>query len=141
MTPSTWTRRSAQRRVAPTRPNARRTPRSRTNWPTTFGSSLVTPPTLGEGEGNVSSPGGLIAAGQSTDHLDSQVSGAELRSSVLRGLAWNTLLVITIQVTRLVTGLILVHLLEPRDYGLAGMALVFSSFVIAFSDLGLGAGL
>lgn len=35
----------------------------------------------------------------------------------------------------------LVRLLAPHDFGLAGIALLFSSLVLAFSDLGLGDGL
>src|SRR5437867_2574985 len=74
-----------------------------------------------------------------TLHALAAPSSEEFRSSVFRGLAWQTVLVVTDQVTRIATGLVLVRLLEPRDYGLAGMALVFSSFVLVFSDLGLGA--
>jgi O-antigen/teichoic acid export membrane protein len=63
------------------------------------------------------------------------------RPWVMRGLAWSAALAGTVQVTRILTGLVLVRLLAPHDYGLAGMVLLFSSLVLAISDVGLGAGL
>lgn len=45
------------------------------------------------------------------------------------------------QVSRLVVALVLARLLAPHDFGLAAMVLVFSSLVLVFSDLGLGAAL
>jgi O-antigen/teichoic acid export membrane protein len=45
------------------------------------------------------------------------------------------------QVSRLVVALVLARLLAPADFGLAAMVLVFSSLVLVFSDLGLGAAL
>ncbi len=45
------------------------------------------------------------------------------------------------QVSRLIVALILARLLAPEDFGLAAMVLVFSSLVLVFSDLGLGAAL
>lgn len=45
------------------------------------------------------------------------------------------------QMTRLVAGVVMARLLSPHDYGLAGMALVFSSLVLVLSDLSLGAAL
>jgi O-antigen/teichoic acid export membrane protein len=65
----------------------------------------------------------------------------DLRSNVLHGLKWSATFVLTITVARIATSLVIVHLLAPQDVGLAGMALLFSSLVLAFSDLGLGAGL
>lgn len=46
-----------------------------------------------------------------------------------------------IQLSQIIVGFILVRLLSPRDYGLAGMALVFSSLVLLLSDLSMGAAL
>jgi O-antigen/teichoic acid export membrane protein len=77
-----------------------------------------------------------------SEPLDSEMLGdANLRTRVLRGLAWSTAVVVTVQVARLCSGLVLVHFLQPHDYGVAGMALLASSFVLAISDLGLGAAL
>ena len=45
------------------------------------------------------------------------------------------------QGVRLVAGLVMARLLTPHDYGLAGMALIFSALVLILSDLSLGAAL
>jgi O-antigen/teichoic acid export membrane protein len=46
-----------------------------------------------------------------------------------------------VQVTQIVSSLVLVRLLSPSQYGLAGMALIFSSLVLMLSDLSMGAAL
>lgn len=66
---------------------------------------------------------------------------SDLRGSVASGIAWNTVLSIAIQGSRLISSLVLVHLLTPADYGLAGMALVVGSFLANFQDLGFGSAL
>jgi O-antigen/teichoic acid export membrane protein len=43
-----------------------------------------------------------------------------------------------VQLSRVVFGIALARLLTPSQYGLAGMALVFSSLVLTFSDLSMG---
>ncbi len=65
----------------------------------------------------------------------------ELRSRLVRGFGWNMLAVTTMQGSQIVFGIVLARLLTPHDYGLAAMALVFSSLVLALSDLSLSAGL
>ena len=70
-----------------------------------------------------------------------ETAARNFRASVIEGLKWNAVVAVSTQVTRLATSLVLVHLLSPRDYGLAGIALLFSSLVLALADLGLGAGL
>jgi O-antigen/teichoic acid export membrane protein len=64
-----------------------------------------------------------------------------LRGHVFRGLAWKALSQIVGQGGRLAVAVILARLLSPRDFGLAGMVLVFSSLVMVFSDMALGAAL
>ena len=64
-----------------------------------------------------------------------------LHGAVASGLAWKGLFVIVVQVTRTVSGVILVRLLQPSAFGLAGMAMLFSGLVLIFSDIGLGAAL
>ncbi len=64
-----------------------------------------------------------------------------LRVYVLRGLKWSAIIVFANQISRMVTSLVLVRLLQPDDYGLAGMALIFAGLVMALSDVGLGTGL
>jgi O-antigen/teichoic acid export membrane protein len=64
-----------------------------------------------------------------------------LQSLVVGGLAWQSVLTLVTQVTRTVSSLVLVHLLTPRDYGLAGMALMFTVLFDYFSELGLSSAL
>lgn len=64
-----------------------------------------------------------------------------LRFYVLRGLKWSAIIVFANQISRMATSLVLVRLLQPDDYGLAGMALIFAGLVMALSDVGLGTGL
>jgi O-antigen/teichoic acid export membrane protein len=64
-----------------------------------------------------------------------------LRGQVFHGLAWKALSQLVGQGGRLVVAVVLARLLAPRDFGLAGMVLVFSSLVLVFSDLALGAAL
>lgn len=64
-----------------------------------------------------------------------------LRARVMRGLGWKAVSLVTLQTSRLVVALILARLLAPRDFGLAGMVLVFSALVFIFADLGLGSAL
>lgn len=73
--------------------------------------------------------------------IDVDGTRRSLRASVVSGLAWNSLLTVVIQGARILSSLVLVRLLEPRDYGLAGMALIFSSLVLNFADLGFGSAL
>jgi O-antigen/teichoic acid export membrane protein len=55
--------------------------------------------------------------------------------------SWKITSQFVVQVLRVVFALIVARLLTPEDFGLAAMALVVAGFVIAFSDLGLGAAL
>jgi O-antigen/teichoic acid export membrane protein len=64
-----------------------------------------------------------------------------MRSRILRGLAWKVFSGGFRQVSQMAVAVILARLLTPHDYGLAAMVLVFSSLVIIFSDLALGAAL
>jgi O-antigen/teichoic acid export membrane protein len=64
-----------------------------------------------------------------------------IRRRVLGGFAWSAFSVGVAQVTQIVVGVILVRLLSPHDYGLAGMALLFSSLVLMLSDVSMGAAL
>ena len=67
--------------------------------------------------------------------------GRGLGARVRRGLAWSGGSELALQGMRLVVALVLARLLAPDDYGIAAMVLVFSSLVLVFSDLGLGAAL
>lgn len=64
-----------------------------------------------------------------------------LRSSVLRGIGWKLVAQVATVGTRVVFGLLLAHLLTPHEYGLAGMALVFTGLATIFADPSLGSAL
>jgi O-antigen/teichoic acid export membrane protein len=65
----------------------------------------------------------------------------DLRARVLGGLLWVGASQIGLQLTRLAAAIAVARLLTPEEYGLAALALVFSSLVLVFSDLALGAAL
>lgn len=60
---------------------------------------------------------------------------------VLRGVRWKLVSQIVVQLIRIASGLVIARTLAPHEYGLAAMVVVFSGFVLAFSDLALGAAL
>lgn len=62
-----------------------------------------------------------------------------MRRRVLGGLAWTGGSQIVVQVLSMVVAVVLARILAPDDYGLAALAVVFSSLVLVFSDLALGA--
>jgi len=62
-------------------------------------------------------------------------------SRILSGLAWKAGSQVTLQITRLVVALFLARMLAPDDWGVAAMVLVFSGFVIVFTDNALGTAL
>jgi O-antigen/teichoic acid export membrane protein len=62
-----------------------------------------------------------------------------MRSRIMRGLAWKAFSTAFRQLSRIAVAVVLARLLTPHDYGVAAMVLVFSSLVIVFSDLALGA--
>lgn len=64
-----------------------------------------------------------------------------LRGRVLRGFAWKTASEVFLQGSKIVIAVVLARLLSPRDYGIAGMALVFAAVVPILSELALGAAL
>src|SRR2546423_1356928 len=61
-----------------------------------------------------------------------------IQAKILGGFAWTAVSTVVIQASRVVFGIALARLLTPSEYGLAGMALVFSSLVLTFSDLSMG---
>jgi O-antigen/teichoic acid export membrane protein len=60
---------------------------------------------------------------------------------VAGGLAWNVITQLVTQGSRVLVGIVLARLLTPHQFGLAGMAMVFTNFVVLFADLSLGAAL
>src|SRR3954447_4023885 len=65
----------------------------------------------------------------------------DLRARVMRGLVWVAASQVGFQITRAVVAIAIARLLTPDEYGLAAIAIVFSSLVMVFSDLALGAAL
>ena len=64
-----------------------------------------------------------------------------MRERILSGIAWKVVSQLFRQGSRIAVAIILARLLTPHDYGLAAMVLVFSSLVIIFADMALGAAL
>jgi O-antigen/teichoic acid export membrane protein len=62
-------------------------------------------------------------------------------SAVLSGLGWKVATVLVSDLTRIATAVVLARLLTPEDYGVAGMAFIFSGLATIFSDLALGGAL
>jgi O-antigen/teichoic acid export membrane protein len=65
--------------------------------------------------------------------------GAALDRSFVRAIAWVGSVKWGIQVLTWISTLLVARLLRPEDYGLMGMAVVFTGFVTLLSDFGLGA--
>jgi O-antigen/teichoic acid export membrane protein len=65
----------------------------------------------------------------------------DLRARVLRGLLWVGASQVGLQLMRAAVAIAVARMLTPAEYGLAALALVFSSLVLVFSDLALGAAL
>src|SRR5438132_1175019 len=66
---------------------------------------------------------------------------ADLRGRVLRGVAWKGASRLFLELSKLVVAVVLARLVAPKDYGVAGMVLVFAGIVPIFSGLALGAAL
>jgi O-antigen/teichoic acid export membrane protein len=64
-----------------------------------------------------------------------------LRSRVAGGVRWKVLGQTSAQVTTAASSIALAHLLNPHEFGLAGMALVFTGIGAVFGDLALSAAL
>jgi O-antigen/teichoic acid export membrane protein len=71
----------------------------------------------------------------------STADASDLREKVVGGLGWKLLTQIIAQGSRTIVAIVLAHLLTPHDFGLAAMALVFTSFAWIFADLSLGSAL
>lgn len=65
----------------------------------------------------------------------------DLRSRVVAGLLWVGASQVGLQLTRAAVAVAIARMLTPQEYGLAALALVYSSLVLVFSDLALGAAL
>src|SRR3954453_15227006 len=70
-----------------------------------------------------------------------EAASPSMGSAVLSGLGWKVATVLVSDVTRIATAVVLARLLTPEDYGVAGMAFIFSGLATIFSDLALGGAL
>lgn len=84
-------------------------------------------------------PGGAAATLSQDDHPAAAEVG--LRHRVVGGVRWKIVGQVSAQATSVGTGILLAHLLTPHEFGLAGMALVFTGLGGVFSDLALSAAL
>lgn len=62
-----------------------------------------------------------------------------LRQRTLAGLGWNGATQLLGQLLQFGAAVVLARILNPRDYGLLGMVLVFTGFARSLADMGLGA--
>jgi O-antigen/teichoic acid export membrane protein len=65
----------------------------------------------------------------------------DVRAKVMRGMGWVGASQVVLQIIRTIGAILVARLLTPDEYGLAMLALVFTSLVLVFSDLALGAAL
>lgn len=70
-----------------------------------------------------------------------ELGDREIRRKVLSGFVWSMTSSGLLQVTQILTSIVLVRLLSPQDYGLAGMTLLFQGIVVVVADLSMGAAL
>ena len=69
------------------------------------------------------------------------MSGPSLKRQALSGVRWRVSARLLVQLVTWPSTIIIMRLLNPRDYGLVAVATVFTEFVTVFSDPGLAAGL
>ncbi|MFC4872854.1 lipopolysaccharide biosynthesis protein [Negadavirga shengliensis] len=62
-----------------------------------------------------------------------------LKNSILGGIFWTTIQLVVNRSFAFVIKLVLARILFPEEFGLIGMAVVFTSFIEVFNDLGFGA--
>ncbi|MDO8727140.1 MAG: MOP flippase family protein [Candidatus Methanoperedens sp.] len=61
-----------------------------------------------------------------------------IEQKFISGVKWSAISRIALQITQILITVILARLLVPDDFGLLGMAVVFTSFVTIFNDFGIG---
>jgi O-antigen/teichoic acid export membrane protein len=76
-----------------------------------------------------------------TDSIGADLDATDLQGKIRRGVGWKALNVGLGQGSEVVISIVLAHLLVPHDFGLAGLAIVFSGIPLQLTDVGLGAAL
>jgi O-antigen/teichoic acid export membrane protein len=92
-------------------------------------------------EGDAAKSRMRFTRGIATEVIHAELDDVDLREKVTRGLGWKLLSVVFGQGSQTLVAILLAHLLLPRDFGIAGMALAFSGLVQVFTDVSLGAAL
>lgn len=64
-----------------------------------------------------------------------------MTGAVITGAKWKMLTLLVSEGSRVVVALVLARLLTPEDYGVAGIAIVTTSFIVLFTDPALGTAL
>jgi PST family polysaccharide transporter len=87
-----------------------------------------------------------VASGDAADAVvpkaeEATTTPTNMGAAVLTGLSWKVATVLVSDVTRVLVAVVLARLLTPADYGVAGMAFIFSGLASIFSDLALGGAL
>jgi O-antigen/teichoic acid export membrane protein len=86
-------------------------------------------------------PDGLRERAELSSRSADGPSDPSMSGQIASGLAWKTLSQVLAYGTQVIVLITMAHLLTPRDFGLAGMVMVFSALVSRVPDLGLGAAL
>jgi len=75
-----------------------------------------------------------VTADPPTDHSDRSVD-----RSLVHGIAWTAVVKVFVQIVRWGSTLVIARLLTPHDYGLVGMALVYTGLVRLVNEFGISA--
>ncbi len=65
----------------------------------------------------------------------------DLRKKTIHGLIWSAISQVGQQISQILIAVVLARLLSPDDFGLLGMATVFTGFVAIFGELGISSAL
>src|SRR5262245_44079657 len=72
-------------------------------------------------------------------HRHDRLSIHIVRNRIVSGVFWLASAKAVAQLVTWVISIVVVRLLSPQDYGLMGMAVLFTGFLLLFNELGLGA--
>jgi O-antigen/teichoic acid export membrane protein len=84
---------------------------------------------------------GRLRGMAATETLTADLDTHDLRGKIRSGLGWKLTQIGIGQGSEVLISILLAHLLLPHDFGVAGLAIVFSGIALNFTDVGLGAAL
>ena len=61
-----------------------------------------------------------------------------LSSRTIKGIKWNFFNSVSLLIMRFVVGVVLARLIEPKEFGLMALAIIFTGFLQIFSTMGMG---